>query len=68
MINVDEILKLFSGRYLENEKSGLTQDEFNSIADKLERAGYAKVHRSEEIGSCVIVLNEHGLKKKQSII
>ena len=65
MESLNEIFKLFSNRFLENEKSGLSQSEFNLVATKLEKAGYAKVHK-EETGRCIVIeLNEYGLKKKQ---
>ena len=65
MENLNEILKLFQENSLEIEKSGLSQTEFNKIANLLEKAGYATVHKEEYNNRYVIiVLNREGIKAK----
>ncbi|GHT09024.1 hypothetical protein FACS189426_06170 [Bacteroidia bacterium] len=68
MENINEILKLFSENSLEFEKSGLVQQEFNSVAKRLEKFGYATVYREENNNRCeIIVLNRDGIKAKNKL-
>ena len=68
MKDLDELLKLFQHKQLNIETSGLSQEEFDAIAYKLEKADYATVVRTGTTESLVINLTNSAWKKRSQLV